>query len=77
MIVRLEGITRHGKNRIREHGEYWKIVREESSVPALGNKSGILMEALDGDKRWITGHDDPNFKMVELPIELGWFGLDG
>lgn len=55
-----------GKNRIREHGDTWNIVKEDNSVACLNNKPGFLITSPDGDLRWIAKQDDTNFEIVEL-----------
>ena len=35
-VVRLSGKTRHGKNRVRENGEFWEIITVD------GGESSIL-----------------------------------
>lgn len=46
MIVELSGKTRHGKNRVNEHGKMWKVIRENS----IGE---FLVESMkDKDLRW-------------------------
>ena len=64
-IVCLTGISRHGKNRVRELGESWEVVkahvREDDSNPGL-----LLRCTLDDrEKRWVHPTEDNNFK-VEL-----------
>jgi hypothetical protein len=71
-LLELKGISRHGKNRIDQHGNTWRVIR-------LGHPfrpNGIGLESLeetfggfaDGrrvkDGRWITIHNDPNFETV-------------
>jgi hypothetical protein len=36
MIIRLKGKTGHGKNRVRENGEFWEIITVD------GGESSIL-----------------------------------
>ena len=60
-IIKLKGKTRHGKNRIREHGATWSI--EEIKVSPA--PSGLLVKSLkSGVKRWIDQPTDGDFDIV-------------
>ena len=74
-LVKLRGITGHGKNRIRQHGDTWRITNTESptSFGHLGLES--LEETFGGflppnkglkvkDSRWITSVDDRDFVII-------------
>ena len=57
--VTLKGKTRHGKNRINQHGERWMIIE-------LRNGKMLVESAAETDKggfdwRWVDLHDDQNF----------------
>lgn len=56
------GVSKKGKNRIREHGNNWEIIAVNASVPCLKGKSGVLLRAKDGYLRWFADEDDPDFK---------------
>jgi hypothetical protein len=66
--------TRKGKNKIHEAGgsEFWFIVRRKSSVPALGNRAGLLISPTPDEEptnkhvRWIFMHNDPDFDWNEV-----------
>ena len=72
--LRLKGKTRKGKNRIKEHGEVWKIVRVADFVELDINGPGLLVEAVGckcvtcqrwgSDWRWIAWEDDKDFLVV-------------
>lgn len=64
--VTLEGISQHGKNRIREHGTDWELLEKREEVSALGGKSGLLLRAPDGDARWIAEEDDQHFQINQV-----------
>jgi hypothetical protein len=57
-IIRLRGKTNHGKNRVRENGELWKVLDWKSSLkPGL-----IAVESIQtGDKRSLTA----DFEIIE------------
>ena len=67
--VKLSGITRHGKNRIHEKGDMWKVSGETDKVSFKTPAPGpfLLLEALGpvNDARWVSLHSDPHFEIVE------------
>jgi len=73
-IVILRGKTRHGKNRVREHGDRWIAVRESDSAVCLDGAPGLLLAADDcncsacekwgPDWRWIRKTNDLNFEIL-------------
>ncbi len=73
-IVILQGKTRRGKNRIREHGDRWTVDRVSESVMGLGGAPGLLLsvpkcecstcEKWGPDWRWIRQTNDPNFEIL-------------
>ena len=36
--VRLKGLTGHGKNRVREHGELWEVLELPTGVIKMSHK---------------------------------------
>ena len=61
--VTLKGITRHGKNRINQHGTIWRVkeIRGmkmflESQFKTEGPKDNKIF-----DCRWVEIKNDPNF----------------
>ena len=73
-IMLLRGKTRHGKNRVSQHGSRWSVVREDDSVLCLDGKPGKWVVSIDcacstcekwgQDGRWIFDKNDPNFEIV-------------
>jgi hypothetical protein len=66
-LIKLVGISRHGKNRINEHGNAWlvKAVKDgRVSLSSLENtfKSKTLPPSPDG--RWVQLRDDENFEII-------------
>ena len=75
--VLLKGKTRHGKNRINQHGEMWLIERvatfqgqpamflrsekEPVVIRGRGNPKEEWKTTLIHDNRWVLLRDDPNF----------------
>ena len=74
LIMTLRGKTRHGKNRVSQHGPRWRVVREEDSVLCLDGKPGKWVVSIDcacstcekwgQDGRWIQDQNDPNFEIL-------------
>ena len=75
LIMKLRGKTRHGKNRVSQHGSRWSVVRETDSILCLDNQPGKWVESIDcscstcekwgQDGRWILDNNDPNFEIME------------
>ena len=65
--VVLKGKTRHGKNRIQQHGTEWCIesVSTFNGQPAMSlrsrDKTFRLGDKMINDGRWVLLRDDPNF----------------
>jgi len=65
--VRLTGITRHGKNRIREQGELWTVtaitLANQSSFAPIDTEIALLRAESNPEKwwRWVEVKDDKNF----------------
>ena len=71
--IKLKGISRHGKNRVREQGELWRIVGESDSVHFRTSAPGpfLLLESESSEgphgpwTRWVSLQRDPDF-MIEV-----------
>ena len=70
--ILLEGISRHGKNRIAQHGDVWNVIETDGACPGISvrSKNRTFNTGGSGDNKWI--HDgrwiDPNdfdFKIVK------------
>jgi hypothetical protein len=67
--VKLTGITRHGKNRVREQGDLWTVTAiakarlGQSNIAAAGAKIALLQAESNPDKnwRWVEVTHDKNF----------------
>lgn len=55
-IVKLKGVSRHGKNRVREQGEFWHIVEIRDSRMHLHDLAD------NGNWRWVDISDDKDFE---------------
>jgi hypothetical protein len=68
-VITLKGLSRHGKNRIREKGSQWKVreVREKVSFNTPAPGPFLLLDGLGPvrDARWVSLRSDPNFEIVE------------
>ena len=65
MNIRLKGITGHGKNRIREHRDVWKVLTLQEmgiiSMTPMPTKMPIISVATN-EWRWL---DEKNFEIIE------------
>ena len=63
-MIKLKGITGHGKNRIREHGELWEILEFPTGVVSMTPKPSLtpIKSVKTGEERWL---DEKNFEIVE------------
>jgi len=64
--VMLKGKTRHGKNRIHQHGDQWFIVKFDKfrGQDAMMLRSENKTDKGTFDGRWVLLQDDPNFVMI-------------
>ena len=73
--VKLTGITRHGKNRIREQGNLWTVTAvataHQSSFAPFGTRIALLRAEADPLKhwRWVEVENDKNFHVKKLPSD--------
>ena len=68
MVVKLKGITQHGKNRIHQHGEFWVL----ETLSNFRGQRAMSLRSMDKtlkvggenhfDGRWVLLHNDPNFE---------------
>ena len=63
--VKLKGKTRHGKNRINQHGNHWLVthVGKFQAQPAVMLRSMKQTDRGNFDGRWVQLNDDSNFEM--------------
>lgn len=61
--VTVKGKSLKGKNRVREHGETWKVISEQP------NK--ILIESLKNPNncRWIDFKNDSDMEIISINLE--------
>ena len=71
--IKLTGITQHGKNRVREQGETWEVIRLSPTVGFKTKAPGpfMLLQAAESiNMRWVSTVNDDNFS-VEVINETG------
>ena len=63
-MIKLKGITGHGKNRIREHGELWEVLELPPGVLSMTPKPTLIpiKSIKTGEWRWL---DEKNFEIIE------------
>ena len=63
MILTLKGITRHGKNRVHEHGDHWQVLDLPPGVIKMSHPPRLPpIQSLKTDEwRWL---DDRNFSWI-------------
>lgn len=65
-IIILSGKTQKGKNRVKENGAQWVVIKMSEACIALDNKPAAWIEPLSGtdNSRWIhTSIPDPDFQL--------------
>ena len=63
MILTLKGLTGHGKNRVREHGELWEVLEFPPGVVDMNPKPILppIKSVKTGEWRWL---DEKNFEII-------------
>lgn len=67
MTIKVRGKSQKGKNRVRERGEVWRLVKTAESVLFSSERGPwLLLESLDGKSmRWMQAKNDDDFEQVE------------
>lgn len=62
-LVTLVGKTRHGKNRINQHGSKWEVIELRNGKMLLEseNETEGPRDNKGRDWRWVDLHDDKDF----------------
>ena len=64
--VRLEGVNRHGKNRVRENGDWWEVIMVDGGDSSILNtKVCVTPVSGTGNWRWIDLPEDRDMRIVE------------
>ena len=68
--VRLKGISGHGKNRIREHGDVWLVQMVWINKIMLRSKDLTFKSGKDMifDGRWVNIPTDKNFEIIGVDV---------
>ena len=75
MKLKLTAITRHGHNKINQHGNVYEVLKLSMKVSCLNNRPGFLIESLENtcklsskvwqkDWRWIACENDMDFNFT-------------
>ena len=67
--ITMTGKTRHGKNRIQQHGMKWLIMKVATfqGQPAMALRSFDRTDRGDFDSRWVHLKDDKDFEWSKTP----------
>jgi len=74
--VKLTGLTKHGKNRVREQGDLWTVtalsVAHKSSFAPIDSDIALLRADSDPAKfwRWVEVNNDKNFHVRVLSNDI-------
>jgi hypothetical protein len=60
----VKGKSQKGKNRIKEHGPQWEVIKECRGCFYLKNHPGFLLKAPDGYLRWMAKDNDEDFEAI-------------
>lgn len=73
--IRLRGISGHGKNRIREHGDIWLIQKVVGDRAMLRSREETFKcgGQMHFDGRWLDLPWDKDFEKVEIVSGVGEF----
>lgn len=66
--IKLKGISRHGKNRINQHGEEWVVLRVDGPKVLLRSLNKTFKDGPNQwshDMRWVNTDFDSDFEIVE------------
>ena len=72
-LVKLKGKTKHGKQRIKQHGEWWKVEYEETNkihLTSLEETFTVKPGLKTTDGRWLDLPTDRDFEIVERKNDL-------
>ena len=73
-ILTLKGITGHGKNRIREHGECWVVLNDTTDIGIQSrctpSPTPPIRSVMTGDWRWFKSEDFEIVMHCAKPFKL-------
>ena len=68
-LMKLAGKTRHGKNRIRENGDMWRVITVDSLSSLSNLTTKVCVRPMDLERRdewrWIDLPSDEHMEIVE------------
>ena len=68
-VVRLSGKTRHGKNRVRENGEFWEIITVDGGESSILSTK-ICVVPLNDERRdnwrWLDVPEDEHMEIEHV-----------
>ena len=66
--ITLKGLTGHGKNRIREHGDKWLVEKKCDNKLMLRSRHETFKAdgVMHFDGRWVDIPTDKNFEITEI-----------
>ena len=67
--IKLKGLTQKGKNRIKQHGDTWKIIvcfSKSLSLESLNDTFRLPNGRMIRDGRWIDIPEDHDFEIIEV-----------
>ena len=76
-IVKLIGLSQKGKNRVREHGKHWFVLREEPVIahPEFHGACLLIRPCCDfgnENMRWVQAINDSDFIVEETDKWIKW-----
>lgn len=64
MKLLLQGLTKKGKARVKQHGSEWQVVQERRTVLFSEGSDWLDIESeKTGERRWIKALSDKDFKV--------------
>ena len=69
-IIKLSGLSRHGKNRVRQFGEKWVVISEPERMICFNNEIGIQVApiTIDNTTNELT-IDRNNVRNIRFPVD--------
>jgi hypothetical protein len=77
-LVKVRGVSGKGKNRVREHGKFWRVVGETDSAVCRQGQRALLVfpvgqtwtdSCVGGWWRWVSLTNDPDF-FIEKKFDI-------
>ena len=71
--IKLAGVTRHGKNRIRENGEIWEVITVDGDDYSILPTQVCVVPCEESHRenwRWVDISGDQHMEIVETSEDL-------